>query len=221
MQKLKEYQDTVAIDNNRVKDSLLDGNVDKSDIMSIVFDIFSKRKKFDYDLKERLMLYFGFMGPVFKCCRCKCFNYEYMIKVNKNFEKAVGRLEDECDIIDVLDQVRKSDNFQRNFLTRQQKILLKFDHSNIIDANSQSEENSAEEEEVLDQDEIIAKNLNSKNGLVVMLTIAKLIKILEPYIEEKKLSGFDINLFKSFYSADVVECDLRGSLGLTKKEKLK
>jgi len=53
-----------------------------------------------------------------------------------------------------------------------------------------------------------------------MFTIAKLIKILQPYIGEK-LSGFDTNLFKSFYSADVIECDLRGSLGLTKKEKLK
>jgi hypothetical protein len=38
----------------------------------------------------------------------------------------------------------------------------------VIDANSESEEDSAEEEEVLDQDEIISKNLNSTNGLVAM-----------------------------------------------------
>ena len=88
---------------------MLDSNVDKSDIMTIIFDIFSKRKEFDYALKDRLMLYFGFMAPVFKCLRCRCFNH--MIQVNKIFEKAVGRLDDECDIIDVMDQVRKSKNF--------------------------------------------------------------------------------------------------------------
>jgi hypothetical protein len=53
-----------------------------------------------------------------------------------------------------------------------------------------------------------------------MFTIAKLVKIFQPYIEEK-LSGFDTNLFKSFYSADVIECDLRATLGLTKKANLK
>ena len=91
-----------------------------------------------------------------------------MIEVNQIFEKAVGRLDNECDIIDVMEQVRKSKNFMRNHLRREQKILLKFDYSNVIDANSDSEEGSAEEEEVLDQAEIISKNLNSTNGLVAM-----------------------------------------------------
>ena len=62
--------------------------------------------------------------------------------------------------------------------------------------------------------------MKSANGLVVMFTIAKLIKILQPYIGEK-LSGFDNNLFKSFYSAEVIECDIRATLGLTKKANLK
>ena len=53
-----------------------------------------------------------------------------------------------------------------------------------------------------------------------MFTIAKLIKIFQPYIGEK-LSGFDTNLLKSFYSADVIECDLRATLGLDKKANLK
>ena len=55
------------------------------------------------------MLYFGFMARVFKCFRIRCF--DHMIQMNKIFEKAVGRLDDECDIIDVMDQVRKSKNF--------------------------------------------------------------------------------------------------------------
>ena len=97
------YQDTITDENNKVKASLVDGNVDKTDVMTMVFDIFSKRKKFDYDLKERLMIYLGFLGPVFKFLRCRCFNYEYMIHVNKIFEMAKDRLEQDCDIIEVMD----------------------------------------------------------------------------------------------------------------------
>ena len=66
-----------------------------------------------------------------------------------------------------------------------------------------SSESSAEE--VIDIDEIIAKNLNSPNGLVVMFTIAKLIKIMKPYVLEGQLSYFDKNLFNSFYSSKSLE----------------
>jgi hypothetical protein len=51
----------------------------------------------------------------------------------------------------------------------------------------------------------MAKNLNSPNGLVVIFTIAKLMKILKPYIEEKQLSHFEKNLFNSFYSSTSIE----------------
>jgi len=81
-----------------------------------------------------------------------------------------------------MDQVRKSKIFQRNFLSHQQKILLKFDYSNIIGEASASEKTS-EIEEILDIDEQIAANLNSTNGLVVMFTLAKLYKILQPLTE--------------------------------------
>ena len=157
-------------DNEKAKANLEAGNVDQSDIKTIVFEIFSKRKQFHYKLKERLWLYLGFLAPVLKCLRrCRSsWYFENMIEVNQIFEKAVGRLDNECDIIDVMEQVRKSKNFMRNHLRREQKILLKFDYSNVIDVNSESEEGSAEEEEVLDQDEIISKNLNSNNGLVAM-----------------------------------------------------
>lgn len=171
--------------------------------MTMIFDIFSSRKKFDYHLNERIMLYFGFLGPVLKCLRCRCFNYENILRVKKIFEKAKGCLDDECDIIDIMDQVRRSKNFQRNFLTRQQKILLKYDYSNVIGGVHNEEESSAEEE--IDIDEVIAKNLNSPNGLVVMFTISKLIKILQPYTTEGQLGYFDKNLFKSFYDNHVVE----------------
>ncbi len=123
----------------------MDGDVDESDIMAMVFAIFSKRKKFQYNLKEKIMLYLGILGPVLRFLRCRCLNYDLMIHMNKIFGKAKDRLDKDCDIIEIMDQVRKSKNFQRNFLSRQQKILLKFDRSNLIDGKSESEFKSEEE----------------------------------------------------------------------------
>ena len=77
----------------------------------MIFDIFSSRKKFDYFLNERVMLYLGWLGPVLKFLRCRCFNYDHMIHVKKIFEKAKDRLDQDCDIIEVMDQVRRSKNF--------------------------------------------------------------------------------------------------------------
>lgn len=44
------------------------------------------------------------------------------------------------------------------------------------------------------------QNLNSDNKLVVVLTLAKLQKILLPYIDITQLSLFDSNIFYGFYS---------------------
>lgn len=82
---------------------MVDGDVDRSDIMTMVFDIFSKRKKFDYNIKEKLMLYFGFMFNVLKFLRCRCLNLENMHHVNKIFARAKIRLDRDCDIIEVMD----------------------------------------------------------------------------------------------------------------------
>ena len=137
MKKLQTYKETKIKENRKAQESVLDGNVDESDIMTMVFDIFSKRKKFEYNLKERMILYLGFLGPILKCLRCRFFDYDHMIHMTKIFAKAKSRLDQDCNIIEIMDQVRKSENFQRNFLCRQQKILLKFDHSNIVDGNSE------------------------------------------------------------------------------------
>lgn len=149
-----------------------------------------------------MMLYFAFLGPILKFLRCRFFDYDHMIHMKKIFEKATSRVNEDCDIIEVMDQVRKSKNFQRSFLNRQQKILLKFDHSNIIDGNSEREVSGKEDS---DHDDVIAANLNSPNGLVVIFTISKLLTILKPYIGLKELSHFDKNLLHSFYTPISVE----------------
>jgi len=75
--------------------------------------------------------------------------------------------------------VRKYNNFSQAFLTRNQKIMLKYMEKNVIkEINSEGES-----EEEKDIDERIAKNLSSSNTMVVMFTIAELVKILKPYTE--------------------------------------
>ena len=218
----KAYLDDMELSKQNTIKSLEDGVVDGEDIKSIVFDIVSKRKMFDYGLSRRFMLYFGFLAPLIRCCSKE--HYEEFTRVKKNFEKAVERLENECDIIDVFDRIRKADNFLRNFLTLQQKIMLKFDSHNVIQAKgSESEDSAGEREEIIGHDDLISKNLNSPNGLVTAFTIVKLLKMLMPLTEDnKQLGAFELSLFKSFYGASAekeeVEKLMRGSL-IQKKKK--
>jgi len=58
-----------------------------------------------------------------------------------------------------MDQVRKSKNFQRNFLTRQQKILLKFDMNNVVNDESEEEEEGSETQDEREMDDIITESL--------------------------------------------------------------
>ena len=87
------YKETKKTENKKAQESLLDGNVDESDIITMVFDIFSRRKKFEYNLKERIILYLGFLGPILRCLRCRFFDYDNMIRKTKIFEEAKSRLD--------------------------------------------------------------------------------------------------------------------------------
>jgi hypothetical protein len=140
------------------------------------------------------------MIPILKCLKCRCFNQEKMLHTRKIFKKANFKLARECDIISIMDQVRKSKSFLRNHLSHEQRILQKFDCRNVIDASSSSGADSGERPS--DVDEIMVHNLSHKSGLVAMFTLGKLDKILKPYTEVEKLPEFDLKLFKSFFSKD-------------------
>jgi hypothetical protein len=53
----------------------------------------------------------------------------------------------------------------------------------------------------MDEDERMIANLSHKNGLCSMFTLAKLTNVLDPFTK-RKLSEFEIKLFKSFYNKD-------------------
>jgi len=92
-QKLKKYVDDMELNRKKTLKSLKDGNIDNEDISNITFDIFSTKKKFVYDLRERIMLYFGFLAPIIKCCPWGKSYHEEMNRVNKIFEQAVGLID--------------------------------------------------------------------------------------------------------------------------------
>jgi len=75
-------------------------------------------------------------------------------------------------------------------------------NTNIIN-EIHSDDDSSEED--IGIDEQIARNLNSSNPIVVLFTIAKLIKILKPYTLQGKLSFFDLNLFKGYFDARIID----------------
>jgi hypothetical protein len=60
-----------------------------------------------------------------------------------------------------MNEVRFGKNFRKNFLTREQKILLRFDKSNVIDAMSGKE--GASDAEFSDIDKEIVANVSSKD----------------------------------------------------------
>jgi hypothetical protein len=91
--------------------------------------------------------------------------------------------------------------------------MLKFDAGNLISASDSEAVCCAgggdSGEESFDVDDRIISDLSHKNGLVSMFTIAKLTDILEPFTK-KKLSDFELNLFKSFYQRDATKGTNKG-----------
>lgn len=85
--------------------------MEDKDIRTIVFDIFSRRKKFDFSVGKRITLYFGFIGYLLRFCRCKAFDTEGIIYNKKVFNRAKERIEKECDIGNVMDITRRYSNF--------------------------------------------------------------------------------------------------------------
>ena len=130
-----------------------------------------------YGFKELFTLYMGFLAPILKCFRCRCFNLDKMLNTRRIFKKANKKIGRECDLLSIMEQVRRSKSFLRNYMSHEQKILHKFDCSNVIDASSSSGTESGPS----DVDEIMVHNLSHESGLVAMFTVGKLSKLLKPY----------------------------------------
>ena len=122
------------------------------------------------------------------------------------YDEAEGRYKEKLDILTVMGVVNNASNFMKNFLTREQRILLKFDAGNIISAGESDECCGAggSGEESFDPDDRMIANLSHPNGLCAMFTLARLTNVLKP-LTQKKLSEFEINLIRSFYNKDATD----------------
>ena len=83
----------------------------------------------------------------------------------------------DCDIVEVMNQVRQSKNFRKNFMTEEQKILLRFDKSNVIDALSGEESVTSQS----DIDEKIVKGISSNDPSTKCETLIKLDELIKLY----------------------------------------
>ena len=88
--------------------------------------------------------------------------------------------------------------------------MLKLDANNIIAISDSEDCCGGSGEESYDLDDRIISNLNHKNGLCSMFTLAKLTNVLDPFTK-RKLTEFELNLFKNFYSKDIDDNDQKFS----------
>lgn len=97
----------------------------------------------------------------------------------KMYEAAEDKYYKDLDICNVMDVIRSSMNFLSNFMTREQKLLLRFNAGNIIriDTDSSEQCKSEESDEDVDQDDRLITNLQHKDALVSMFTIGKFVKL--------------------------------------------
>jgi len=77
----------------------------------------------------------------------------------------------ELDMIDVMREIKMSINFYRTFLSRERRIMLMFNNSNVIDSEGFSEN---QDEEVSDLDRKLVQNLSNKNKLAQVFAMAEL-----------------------------------------------
>ncbi len=84
--------------------------------------------------------------------------------------------------------------------------MLKFDADNLIAADDSEDCCGGSGEESQDIDDRMISNLSHKNGLCSIFTLAKLTNVLDPFTK-RKLSEFELNLFRSFYNKDGDEND--------------
>ena len=107
--------------------------------------------------------------------------------------------------------VNSSGNFLRSFLTKEQRILLKFNAGNIILADDSGDCCGGSEEEEQDIDDRMIANLTHKNVMCSIFTLAKLTNVLDP-LTKKKLSEFELNLFRNSYNKDFDDKEERSLL---------
>jgi len=106
--------------------------------------------------------------------------------------------------------VNQSKNFLKSFLYHDDKLLLKFDGSNVIDPSSSDDDTNHSIEKIKtdssddDYNEKLIENLNNKDRLTSIFALGRLKKYLMPLVNNEKLTPFKKRLLKNFFSNLVI-----------------
>jgi hypothetical protein len=116
---------------NKLQEDIFgDNGFDEENLTTFLYNIFRSRQKFVFDLSERMFLYFGYLLPFFRCLGCR--DQDRIKKRVKLFNRAKDRYESDLDVLRIMQTVKMSENFLKSFLYHEDKLLLKFDSSNVI-----------------------------------------------------------------------------------------
>ncbi len=86
----------------------------------------------------------------------------------KLFKQAKKRYEEDLDVLRIMQTIKQSANFLKSYLSHENKLLLKFDNTNVIavsssDADGDKEEEYKSDSDNNDQDDRLIENLNHKD----------------------------------------------------------
>ena len=127
---------------------------------SLLQEVF-KRARFKYTMRDMLQYLFKCV-----CCRkSKKMILNPKLKKHVIFEKGTDKLMNELDCITLLKSIRQLKLFTQVFLTKNQKLMMKFQRKNVIDSDtssSDSDNNNQDTLKLLDSKNIILKQCMKK-----------------------------------------------------------
>ena len=98
-------------------------------------------------------------------------------------------------MIKILKNVRDGDRFQSLYLSTAQKLLVKFNASNIINSST-DDERPKETSDILES--LIDNLTNKSNGFGMAFAMGSIRSILKDYCEKETMTDFDRKLIEGF-----------------------
>ena len=101
-----------------------------------LYKIILNRKKFKYELSERVMV---MCGKMFRCCRRRCpRRYSMAEKQALLYQRGKSKLNVDLDIVRLIQRNQMNDVNRQVLFTEQERFLLQFQRRNVIDTSSGS-----------------------------------------------------------------------------------
>lgn len=101
-----------------------------------LYKLVLNRKKFNYELSERLLI---MCGKMFRCCRRRCpGRYSIAEKHALLYKRGKSKLNTDLDIVRLIQRNQMNDVNRQVLFTEQERFLLQFQRRNVIDTTDGS-----------------------------------------------------------------------------------